>query len=221
MLNTRSQLKAAKLYDEDKNVSVDCMFNPYEYSVSKNNAYTERPKNQYDAPVGNFTKAGAQSLRLELFFDTYEAGEDVSKKYTDKLWKFMETKTKVQADNTKKVSPPYVIFEWGVFSFKAVITDMTQRFTLFKVDGTPVRAKVSVTFKKYIDEKDFPGQNPTSGGGDVERVWRVVAGDRLDAIAYEVYGDTSNWRVIAERNKVRDPLALRPGQTLNIPILGK
>ena len=123
--------------------------------------------------------------------------------------------------SSRKVAPPEVAFEWGVFKFEAYITNMTQLFTLFKKDGTPVRAKVSVTFSQYTDKNDYPKQNPSSAGSDIERVWRVVAGDRLDAIAYEVYKETSNWRVIAERNKIRNPLALRPGQTLLIPTLGE
>jgi len=219
MANTRGQLVAAKIYDITGGPSVDCMFNPYEYTVAKTNTYEEKAKNQADVPHVEFKKAGAQTLKLELFFDSYETGEDVSKT-TNKLWKLMESKTRQEGNTTKKVPPPEVAFEWGVFRFEAVITNMTQKFTLFKMDGTPVRAKVDVTFTQYKDVNDYPAQNPTSGGGDIERVWRVVAGDRLDAIAYEVYLETSKWRIIAERNKIRDPLALQPGQTLIIPNIG-
>ena len=219
MANTRGQLVAAKIYDITGGPSVDCMFNPFEYTVSKTNTWEEKAKNQADVPHVEFKKAGAQTLKLELIFDTYETGDDVSKT-TNKLWKLMESKTRQEGNTTKKVPPPEVAFEWGVFRFEAVITTMTQKFTLFKVDGTPVRAKVDVTFSQYKDVNDYPAQNPTSGGGDIERVWRVVSGDRLDAIAYAVYQDTSKWRLIAERNKVRDPLALHPGQTLIIPNTG-
>ena len=71
---------------------------------------------------------------------------------------------------------------------------MTQKFTLFKNDGTPVRAQVDVTFTQYTDLDDYPRQNPTSGGGPIERIWRVVAGwRRLDLIAAEVYHDAGKW----------------------------
>jgi nucleoid-associated protein YgaU len=95
---------------------------------------------------------------------------------------------------------------------------MSQKFTLFKSDGTPVRAKVEVTFTQHKDVNDYPNQNPTSGGGDVERIWRVTAGDRLDTIAYQVYGDAARWRAIAERNGIVNPLRLRAGQQLIIPM---
>lgn len=220
MAKTRGKLEAAKIYDEAKTITIDCMFNPFEYKITKTNEYTEEPKNRCDVPHVEFRKSGTQTLTLDLYFDTYETGEDVSKT-TRKLMRLMESKTSQQGNQTEKIPPPAVVFDWGVFQFEAVIKQMTQTFTLFKVDGTPVRAKVNVIFTQHVDPEDYGPQNPTSGGGNVERVWRVKAGDRLDAIAYEVYGEATRWRFIAERNKIRDPLALRPGQTLVIPTPGE
>lgn len=220
MANTRGNLVAARIFEVDEEgnesggLSVSCMFNPFEYTVSKSNTYSEKSQNRSNTPQIEFKKAGAQTLKLSLLFDTYEAGEDVSRT-TNKLWKFMEPKKDEGGD--KKAPPPEVAFEWGVFRFVAVITNMTQKFTLFKSDGTPVRASVDVTFTQHKDVNDYPNQNPTSGGGPVQRVWSVVHGDRLDAIAARVYGDAEKWRLIAEYNDVDNPLALRPGQKLTIP----
>ena len=236
MANTRSKLVPAQIYEIKggggtligglgilsgitKGITVNCMFNPFEYSVSKTNTFSEDPK-KGDVPHVEFKKSGPQTLKLELFFDSYETGEDISE-ITNLLWKLMETTTKLINQTTKKVEPPEVAFEWGVFRFIAVITNMTQKFTMFKLDGTPVRAKVDVTFTQYIDINDYPKQNPTSGGGDIERIWQVVAGDRLDTIAYQVYGETKNWCHIADRNRLRDPMTLIPGQKLIIPTIGE
>lgn len=224
MPNTRSNLQAARIYEvtssgEEKGggVSVGCMFNPFEYTVSKTNTYKEESRNRSDVPSFEFEKAGPQTLKLTLLFDTYEDDEDVSLE-TNKLWKLMESKTRREGNRTKKVPPPEVAFEWGVFRFVAVITIMKQKFTLFKLDGTPVRADVDVTFTQHKDINDYPNQNPTSGGGDIERVWRIVAGDRMDTIAFAVYGDATRWRAIAEYNQLDDPLALKSGRQLIIPM---
>jgi hypothetical protein len=223
MANTRSGLVAARIYESDDQgkpvsggVSIDCMFNPFEYTVSKSNTYGEKAGNNTDVPQIEFKKAGAQTLKLDLIFDTYETGEDVSL-LTNKLWKFMEVKTRENGSATDKVPPPDVAFEWGVFRFVSVITSMTQKFTLFKPDGTPVRARVDVTFTQHVDLQDYPGQNPTSGSDRVERMWHVTAGDRLDLIADQVYGDANKWRLIAEHNHLANPLLLRPGYHLTIP----
>jgi hypothetical protein len=224
MPSTRGQLVAAKIFEVDSQghekgggISVSCMFNPFEYSVSKSNTYDERPRNNADTPQGEFFKSGSQTLKLNLTFDTYESGEDVSLE-TNKLWKFMLTKTQESRRQNEKIQPPQVAFEWGVFRFVSYITNMTQKFTLFKNDGTPVRAQVDVTFTQYTDLDDYPRQNPTSGGGPIERIWRVVAGDRLDLIAAEVYHDAQKWRLIAEQNQLSNPLAIRPGMQLRIPM---
>ena len=113
--------------------------------------------------------------------------------------------------------PPEVAFEWGVFRFVAYITNMTQKFTMFKPDGTPVRAQVDVSFTQYVDREDYPNQNPTSSGGLINQIRKVIAGDRLDTIAYEVYGDATKWRLIASYNHIKNPLAIRPGMQLVIP----
>ena len=134
------------------------------------------------------------------------------------LWKLMESKTRQGSGNNNKVPPPEVAVEWGVFKFVSVITNMTQRFTLFKQDGTPVRAKVEVTFTQHKDVNDYPSQNPTSGGGPLERVHTVIAGDRLDTIAYAAYGDSTKWRLIAEHNNIDNPFALRTGEHIAIPM---
>jgi hypothetical protein len=223
MGKTRGNLEPATIYEVNEKgdkvtggISVECMFNPFEYTVSKTNTYEEKPKNQGDVPQAEFKKAGSQTLKLNLVFDSYESGEDISKK-TCILWKFMETKSQSGSSQDGKVSPPQAAFEWGVFKFVAFITNMTQKFTLFKIDGTPVRSKIDVTFTQYVDTKDYKHQNPTSGGGPIERVWRVIAGDRLDTIASEVYQDATKWRLIADHNHIENPLSLKPGMLLTIP----
>ena len=164
MTNTRGNLFAARIFEVDEEgeeksggVSVDCMFNPFEYTVMKTNRYEEQSQNRSDAPQVEFKSAGAQTLKLDLMFDTYEADEDVSQE-TNKLWKFMEAKTREGSSDNEKIPPPEVAFQWGSFHFVAVITTMTQKFTLFKADGTPVRAKINVTFTQHRDLDDYPNQ---------------------------------------------------------------
>lgn len=208
---------------------LECLFNPYEYSISKSNTYEHKPKNNADVMHAEFKESGSQTLKLKLFFDSYEGGENLIDDMR-LLWSFMAVSrtdpkgSKKQRQETKKQRPPYVAFQWGVFSFVAVITEMSQTFTLFKPNGAPVRATVDVTFVQFNDIEDYQtnrGQNPTSGGGPVQRVRQVLGGDRLDVIAYQEYGDSGKWREIAERNNLRTPHALRSGQTLVIPDLAE
>jgi nucleoid-associated protein YgaU len=158
------------------------------------------------------------TLQMQLFFDTYAAGEDVRKKYTDAIWQLMMVDPKLKDGKTKKSRPPKVRFQWGsAWTFDAVITSITQKFTLFNSHGTPVRATLDITFQQIKDESLFPKQNPTSGGVGGERVWIVNEGDTLAWIAYKEYGDSSQWRRIADANRLTQVRRLTPGTVLEIP----
>jgi nucleoid-associated protein YgaU len=54
---------------------------------------------------------------------------------------------------------------------------------------------------------------------DVERTYTVVAGDSLSKIAKREYGDAGAWRRIYDANRdiVKDPDLIHPGQRLRIP----
>jgi hypothetical protein len=225
---TRGGLQPALIYEceeqgssiskKTSGLSVSCMFNPFEYSVRKTNKYTAKFKDDSDVPTMEFTGAGEKTLTLKLTFDTYDDKEgqkkDVSE-VTRVLWQLMQVKEQASG----KGRPPPVAFEWGTFQFFAVITSITQKFTLFLNDGTPVRAEVDVSFSQHLDAEEYKRrrQNPTSGSDLIERVWQVKAGDRLDLIAATVYGEATGWRRIAEYNQIRNPLVLQVGQRLRIP----
>jgi nucleoid-associated protein YgaU len=99
-----------------------------------------------------------------------------------------------------------------------VITSVGQRFTLFLPDnGTPVRAVLDITFSQTKDEQQQPKQNPTSGGSGGERVWIVRAGDTLPWIAFSEYNNPTEWRRIADANRLYHVRRLTPGTMLLIP----
>jgi nucleoid-associated protein YgaU len=160
-----------------------------------------------------FANGQPATMTVQLFFDTYEAKTDV-REYTDKIAALMEVKIKDEGKG-KKLRPPQIKFHWGPsWSFKAVITQMNQNFTLFQKDGTPVRAIVDLTLQQVADDKAKPGQNPTSGGDAGRRTHLVAAGETLDLIASQELGDSALWRSIADLNRLHDPLKLKPGSLL-------
>ncbi len=207
--------------DKGDSVVVTCLFNPKEYAFAKQNSWARSTKKGSNVPPLEFSGGQPATLTVQLFFDTYEGAagtKDVRKEYTDAIWELMMVDDKLKDAKTKKSRPPKVRFVWGAaWSFDAVITSLTQRFTLFAADGTPVRATMDVTFQQIKDAKLFPAQNPTSGGVGGERQWTVRAGDTLTGIAYAEYGDPNAWRRIADANRLTQVRRLRPGIVLEIP----
>jgi nucleoid-associated protein YgaU len=64
---------------------------------------------------------------------------------------------------------------------------------------------------------------PTAGdapaGTGAPRTYTVVAGDSLSKIAKKLYGDGNQWKKIFEANRdtVKNPDLIHPGQVLKIP----
>jgi nucleoid-associated protein YgaU len=218
MPNTKGDLAPATIENLATHDKVYCMFNPNEYTLSKTNQFSTDNVKGKNTPKVKFSQGGAEELKLQLFFDTYAEGTDV-RKHTQTLWKMMMVSDEKKNQTNNKSEPPHVAFDWGAFHFEAVIKTLSQKFTLFLEDGTPVRTTVDVTFQQVEDKQDHHGQNPTSGGGPPIKTHIVQAEDRLDLIAAKVYGDPTQWRLIARENGLVHPLRLREGQQLVIPAL--
>ena len=219
-----SSLAKATIINKDTGgPPVECMFNPKEYALAKQNNWKAGTAKGANMPPLDFGGGEPAKLQMQLFFDTYAAAQDgnakdVRKEYTDKLWKLMMVDPALKHPKNKKARPPLVCFQWGpAWSFDAVITSLNVKFTLFLDRGTPVRATVDVTFTQVVDPTAFQSQNPTSGGVGGERVWTVGEGDTLAWIAYKEYGDPTLWRPIADANRLTSVRRLTPGMHLEIP----
>jgi Contractile injection system tube protein/LysM domain len=206
--------------DHQDQPAIKCMFNPKEYSIAKTNKWSVPPAKGKNIGEYEFGGGDPAKMTLQLLFDTFEDGDDV-RTYTDGVWKLMLIDASLQDPKSgNKGRPPRVRFQWGKsFSFDAVITNITQKFLLFKEDGVPVRATLDVGFQQVRDENEHPGQNPTSGGLGGGRQWTVKEGDTLTSIAYAEYGDSSSWRRIADANRLTQVRRLRPGTILELPSL--
>ena len=194
-----------------------CLFNPNEYTFSKRNVWNPDEVKGRNIDYLEFVGGKSMTLKMQLFFDTYVLGEDV-RDYTNRIWNLMRVNPDLEDHSSCKGRPPKVEFHWGsTWSFQAVITDITQKFTMFRYDGVPVRATLDVTFLQIQEEGKYPGQNPTTVGQPGYKRRVVNEGDTIDWIAHEEYGDSTMWRFIADTNHLDDPLRLKPGQVLAIP----
>jgi hypothetical protein len=192
---------------------VTCHFNPSEFEITREINWVDNEGTGKDAPEKVFAGGKASDLTLNLLFDSTDSGRDVRDSY-ETLLKIAQVDKKTENPKTGKGEPPSCQFHWGRFlSFTAVISKISQKFTMFKPSGVPVRATVTVTFSGVEEKRK--GQNPSSHS-EPRRVWTVLEGQRLDWIAYQEYGDAAHWRHIAETNDLAHPADLRPGQVLKL-----
>ena len=76
-----------------------------------------------------------------MLFDCYESGESLQDKYISQL----ELMTKRDEGVGR---PPKVLFQWSGFKFYGAIESVSINYTMFKDDGTAVRATVNIKMKE-------------------------------------------------------------------------
>jgi hypothetical protein len=215
------ELEKAFLKFEGKSERLPCLFNPDSITLTKSNTWTAAPMPGKGVPTQNFTGAEAGSMKFDLLFDTTDTGKPVTD-YTNKLLAMMEIDKDLPGtnENDNNGRPPFVTFHWGqLYSFPAVITSANVSFDYFSSSGVPLRAKVALELKQFTASRAFTKQNPTSGTPQPHRVHRVQRGETLDRISARYYGDSTRWRALAVANSVEDPLAIRPGSLITVPLL--
>lgn len=210
----RPNVQKAKIASVDNPAkAVTCHFNPDTFTLDRTINWNVDTSIGGDASSVSFAGGQASDLTMTLLFDTTDTGNDVRDTYATLVELSLIDQTSKNT-TTGMGEPPLCRFEWGRFlTFTAVITKLTQKFSMFKADGTPIRAEVTVTFKQ-VEEATRP-QNPTTRT-EPRRIWVVSEGQTLAWIAYKEYGDAAYWRHIAETNNLPDPLDLKAGQVLKL-----
>jgi nucleoid-associated protein YgaU len=209
-------LEKASLTNTVTRERVNVLFNPEEYTVSREVNWAQAAIPGLSAPLLQFVNGSMQTLEMELLLDSREdhrgvaAGTDV-RLQTSKVVDLMNIDATTHA-------PPPVLFVWGSLTFTCVLARATQRFIMFRPDGVPIRARLQVTFNEFrnveLEAKEIKRET-----ADYSRRHTVCQDETLSGIAASIYGDPTLWRPIAIRNGIDDPRELPLGAKLAIPPL--
>lgn len=221
---------------------IEALFNPHEISRSRTVSWHQHKVASqgggwtWSDTEQQFRAVEAETLSVELFFDTYESrvatsGWKQAASFVQSVNPFQTgdaTDVRAHTDEVAKLAevdrdlhhPPVCHLSWGAFTeiFTGVLTQLDQRFTLFLSDGTPVRATLSCSFLEFQTRAHRRAREMNSA--DVVKTRVVRRNDTVHSIAAEEYRDPSLWRHIASANGVVNPRDLRPGTVLTIPKLG-
>lgn len=214
---------------------VEVLYNPQSYTQARGVSYAQIPVMGADAPIVQFQHGGGEVLSFDLFFDSLSAGGEVGggmvnrlkftansllpsagnqidvRKYTDRIYKLMQTEGKAHR-------PPLLKVEWSSLQFKGFLAGCTQQFLKFDESGMPVRAVLKCQFIQQADLNKMFGMNPL-GSPDTTKFRTVRQGDSLWALAAKEYGEPGQWREIARANGIVNARQLRTGDTLVLPAL--
>ncbi|MBB6250765.1 CIS tube protein [Nitrospirillum iridis] len=199
--------------------------NPASYRYKYSIYYNDRQAQGSNGASPDFNRSGPDSVAFELVFDATGvvpspvAGQADAP--ADGITSMVNGfKALVLKFNGNIHSPNYVMLSWGMLQFGCRLQSMDINYTLFRPDGTPLRARMSVSFLGFTSESQLAKQ-ANKRSPDMTHIVTVVAGDSLPTLCKRIYGSSLHYLRVAEFNKLNTFKQLIPGTQLLFPPLAK
>jgi len=194
--------------------SFEVMFNPEKYSKKYEIVYSKAAVAGNQGKQQIFQNVAPHDLSLHFVFDgTGSSGEkrDVSKDISD----FLDVTVKYIGTIHR---PMYLKLLWGTEVFNGVLQNAEVTYTLFKPDGSPLRATIDATFVEDISvEKQLAIDKPSSP--DLTHKRKVKDGDSLPGMTRNIYGDHVHFLEVAKANDLDNLRMLNVGENIFFPPL--
>lgn len=191
------------------------MFNPESLSVAEPHRYNVETPPGGSGSVVKYESTGARNFNFEFLIDGTGASGD-KREVLEEVNKF-KLATGFFGDLHR---PAYLVLIWGTFIVKCVMTTMETRYTLFRKNGSPLRATIAANFTEYTTrEENVRLLNLASP--DLTQFKETKAGDKLPLLSFQVYEDSRYFMEIARVNGIVNLRKLETGQRLVFPPLEK
>jgi hypothetical protein len=195
----QSPLEKARLVFKNRE-PLPVMFNPAEMTRERFLDHSRM------TPIGRHF---SETLSMDLFLDSSYWEND----NTD-IQPFLQALEQAAAPDSKYPHSMTCTFHWGAFSFSGVIDGFTVQYLKFLPNGTPTRARVSLTMAQSPHSFHIPLETPDLNQA---REYRAAVDSGLWLAAWQAYEDPALWRTIAKENHIVNPRLVRAGQILRIP----
>jgi hypothetical protein len=239
----RIEIYQHKDFLNDPSHTIFLQLNPERYSIKSVVEYfVEQPNNaaggeqQYNKTIGddvqfeflfdssgivtpgkivesNSNKGNTQDSKVKPYnpYEDYKKQEDVSvEPEVEAFKKLLMSKT----GSTNE--PAYLRLLWGNYKLDCRLKVMEIDYTLFRKNGTAIRAKVKCTFVQTIQhEKNVAKQ--TSPQKQTTQARTPKMNDNLLLMCEEVYGDQKYYVEVAKANKLLSFKEINPGDNIQFP----
>lgn len=190
------------------------MINPDSIKWQRNVEYNEQQAPDSSSPSQKYKSSPSDKVNFDIVIDCTGI---VDSKRTDMATEMNALEAIVFTYNGKIHRPNYVKIQWGQnITFKGVLTSMDTSYTLFKPDGSPIRAKVSLSFSQYISPatvKILDGDESV----DISHIVSVVEGITLPQLCLNIWNDDSYYIQVARYNDLNKFRNLKGIQKLIFP----
>lgn len=213
---------------EDKNFSTktgnsfSVMVNPGNYDENKQIEYDEK-KALDGGNLPAYKGYKDEELRFEFTLDTTGVlGDWMNTPKVEELRplsatiKILENTVYTYVGDAHE--PPYLGLIWGTLNYKGRLKSMKINYLLFNNEGEPLRAKVTISILKYVDEAT-QNRLKNKSSPDLSHLVTVKDGDTLPALCQRMYRSAAYCTEVARVNGLTGFRQLIPGTQLLFPPL--
>ncbi len=210
--------------DEAGNITVDdsldyfeALINPHTYTHKLEISYnTKKTLGEYGgAPKFSAIKPETLTLPALVLDGTGVVASDTLEEVQDLIDRMLGV---IYAYNGDNHEPNHVRVLWGNLIFFGRVNSVNIEYTLFRPDGTPLRAKVTLAMIGYMSREESTLRANRSSP-DLSHIVEVKAGDTLPLLCNRIYKNSAYYMEVARINNLTNFRSLAPGTKLRFPPL--
>jgi len=206
-------------FSQKSGAPFEVMINPDSYSRSYSISYVDKENLGGLAKSPKFNKILSEKLSFKIVLDstgvvpltTSNKGKDVEKMVKD-------LKMVVYNYQGKIHQPNFVQLQWSPMIFNGRLESLTIDYKLFRADGTPLRANLSLSFIEFMSEK-LTAATEGDNSPDMTHIVTIKQGDTLVDLCQKVYGKSKYYLQVAHYNDLTNFRHLTPGSKMMFPPL--
>jgi hypothetical protein len=198
--------------------SVSVPINPHKYTHTYQVLYNHPEAQGASGGSPKFKRIPSEVVEFELIFDgtgVVPPGGPGADGITAEVMAFRDL---VFAFDGQIHRPRWLVLSWGALVFHCTLQSLVITYTLFKPDGTPLRARLATKFLGYTNELEL-ARRANASSPDLSHLVTVRAGDSLPALCHRIYGSIVHYPKVAAINGLTDFMTLEVGSTLLFPPL--
>jgi len=190
-------------------------FAPEGYQVQEQQNMPRREAQGENAPEAFFAGSAGEDFEFTIVIDGTGAMGDKREVLVDVT--LLQTTT---GFNGVLHHPNYLLIVWGTFIRTALLQDIQVQNTLFRPDGTPLRAEVKLKFRSHKPKLQSLLEARLSSP-DMTQQRVVREGDRLDLLCHRHYRDHRYHIAVAAANGLTSFRFIKPAQEIVLPPIAK
>lgn len=207
----------------------EVLINPEQVQQKYNTVYDQSQAEGSTGTDVRFRAQLPQTFNLELLFDgtgvvandkiplSNLLGLNRAEPVADQIARFR--RIVFDYDGTKH-SPNLLQIQWGTFLFKGKMKEMTLSYTLFKPDGSPLRARAACVFVESLSDA-LRTAKERAESPDLTHIRSVKGDESLALMAHRIYNDPAYYVEVAAANKLQSLRNLEVGARIHFPPVKK